>query len=527
MTSRRRVLGLLAGGAAGLAVPAGAAAYAHRTGESTGRVLPSRIRPPAPFTVPLPVPRTARPVRSTRTTDHYELTQRAAKAEILPGTRTTVWGYDGTFPGPTFTARSGRTVTVQVLNSLTVPTSMHLHGGVTPPHSDGYPTDVVVPAVCGDSYGAGPGGMRRTGHGMHTAASDWTVSRGSKTYEYPLRQRSATLWYHDHRMDFSAPQVWRGLAGLFLVHDAEEDALPLPGGDRDLPLLLCDRSFDADGSFRYPGHDPSCTGTPGVQDAYMDGVLGDMQLVNGAPWPEAEVPAARHRLRLLNASNARRYRLRLDTEAGGTLPFTQIGGDAGLLGAPQRLDAVTMAPAERFDVVVDFSRCPVGSRVTLVNTLADGRMRQVMRFHVTRRAKDDSHVPARLSPRYTPLAAADAVTTRHFDFRRTDDLWTVNGRPFDTARTLARPRLGTVERWRLSSDFHHPVHLHLAHFQVLSRGGRPPERTDAGWKDTVDVRPYEVVEVLVRFSGYRGRYMLHCHNLEHEDMAMMANFEVV
>ncbi|MET8030393.1 multicopper oxidase family protein [Streptomyces avermitilis] len=407
MTSRRRVLGLIAGGAAALAVPAGAAAYAHWTGERTGKVLASRIRLPKPFTVPLPTPPRARPARSPRTADHYQMTQRAAPVEILPGTRTTVWGYDGIFSGPTITARSGRSISVQLLNSLTVPTSMHLHGGVTPPHSDGYPTDVVVPALCGDAFNGGR--MQRMGHGMHTAASDWTVSQGSKTYEYPLMQRAATLWYHDHRMDFSAPQVWRGLAGFFLVHDAEEDALPLPGGDRDLPLMLCDRSLEADGSFRYPRHDLSCTSTPGVQDAYMDGVLGDVQLVNGAPWPEAEIPAARHRLRLLNASNARRYHLRLELEGGGTLPLTQIGGDAGLLGAPQRLDAIPMAPAERFDVVVDFSRCRVSSHVTLVNTLADGRMRQVMRFRIARKAKDHSHVPARLSS-YTPLASATAVT---------------------------------------------------------------------------------------------------------------------
>lgn len=159
---------------------------------------------------------------------------------------------------------------------------------------------------------------------------------------------------------------------------------------------------------------------------------GRRRTANGAPWPEAEIPAARHRLRLLNASNARRYHLRLELEGGGPLPVTQIGGDAGLLGAPQRLDAVPLAPAERFDVVVDFSHCPVGSHVTLVNTVTDGRMRQVMRFRVTRKAKDASHVPARLSS-YAPLAPA-AVATRHFDFRRTDNLWTINGRPFSATR---------------------------------------------------------------------------------------------
>ncbi|BDM74737.1 hypothetical protein HEK616_82240 (plasmid) [Streptomyces nigrescens] len=372
---------------------------------------------------------------------------------------------------------------------------------------------------------------QRNGHAMHVAPSDWNVREGYRTYEYPLNQRAATLWYHDHRMDFSAPQVWRGLAGFFLIRDDEEDALPLPRGQRDIPLMLCDRAFDADGTFRYPALDPTCTGTPGVHDAFMDRVLGDVQLVNGAPWPVLEVSSTRYRLRLLNASNARRYQLALEVESGGRGTFTRIGSDAGLLATPQRLANLTLAPAERMDVIVDFSAYPVGSQVTLVNTLGERSMRQVMRFRIVRREKDDSTVPARL-PRMETLSSNDAVAVRRFDFRRTEggddqQMWTINGRPFGTATTLASPRLGTVERWRFSSDFHHPVHIHLAHFQVLARGGRPPRASDAGWKDTVDVRPYEVVDVLARFDGYRGRYMIHCHNLEHEDMAMMANFQIV
>ncbi|MET7903009.1 multicopper oxidase domain-containing protein [Streptomyces sp. NPDC005355] len=528
MTSRRRFLGLAAGAGAGLGIPLGAAAYQVRSGESTGTVLKSAISPPARFKEPLPIPLRARPTRTSGGTEYYDITQREAAVEILPGTKTTVWGYEGTFPGPTFVDRSGRKTVVRLQNKLSVPTSMHLHGGVTPSVSDGYPTDLLLPAQCGARYK-----WHQPTHGMHGgmhgSQAAWHVTEGYKTYEYPLDQRAATLWYHDHRMDFSAPQVWRGLAGLFLVHDDEEEALPLPDGDKDIPLLICDRSFEADGSFRYPGHSPSCTGTPGVQDAYMDGVLGDVQLVNGAPWPELEVSATHYRLRLLNASNARRYRFALRREHGGGLPFVQIGSDGGLLAAPQTLPAITAAPAERFDVVVDFSDVPVGSHATLVNTLADGRMGEVMRFRVARKeksAESAGRVPARLS-QYAPLSPSASVATRQFDFRRAEDTWTINGRPFNTSEFLARPRLGTVERWRFTSDFHHPVHLHLAHFQVLSRGGKAPDAVDAGWKDTVDVRPYEVVEVLVRFQGYRGQYMLHCHNLEHEDMAMMANFEVV
>ncbi|NUK49214.1 multicopper oxidase family protein [Streptomyces lunaelactis] len=526
---RRRLLGVA--GAAGVAAAAGIAGCGSLTREVAGELLSSAGRLPEPFRVPLPVPRTAVPVRTANGVDHYELVQRVADVEILPGLKTEVWGYDGSFPGSTLVGRSGRQIVVRVRNELPVPTSTHLHGGIQAPDSDGYPTDLVVPK--GYRHDPASSGKGDHGHGaghggaMHVAPADWTLSQGAKEYTYPLDQPAATLWYHDHRMDFSAPQVWRGLAGMFLVRDDEEEALGLPTGDRDIPLMICDRAFDEDGALRYPSLEPSLTGTPGVEDAYMEGVMGDVVLVNGAPWPELEVDAARYRFRLLNASNARRYRLEL--EPGGR--FTQIGSDAGLLAAPRSHEQLPIAPAERFDVVVDFAAYPVGSTVTLVNTLGEGRTRQVMRFKVARRAKDDAKVPSRLAD-VQPLRAAAAVAERRFDFRQTSTsdgtkIWTVNGKPFRSAEFAARPRLGTVERWRFTSDFHHPVHLHLAHFQVVARSGREPLATDAGWKDTVDVRPFEVVDVLARFSGHRGRYMFHCHNLEHEDMAMMANFQVV
>ncbi|GGS61864.1 multicopper oxidase [Planobispora rosea] len=510
--SRRGFLGLLGG--AGLAVTGCGGPGGLLTAETSGEVLTSALPLPRPFTVPLPVPATARPVRP----GHYEVVQRAAKVEIIPGTPTEVWGYDGTFPGPTFDLRRGSRTVVRVRNELPVPTSTHLHGGVTPPDSDGYPTDLVV--ARGRGFRPAPGA-----HAHHDPAP-WTLHAGARDYVYPLEQRAATLWYHDHRMDFTAPQVWRGLAGFLLVRDDEDDALPLPKGERDIPLMICDRAFEEDGSFRYPSVDPSLLVKPGVEDAYMEGVEGDVILVNGAPWPVLDVDAARYRLRLLNASNARRYRLALTP--GGR--FVQVGSDQGLLAAPVAHDTITMAPGERFDVVVDFSAHPVGAEVTLVNTLGTGPARDVMRFRVARRARDDSAVPQRLS-RVEPPDRSAAVATRVFDFRRTGQggggSWTINGRPYRPGDSLARPRLGTTELWRFTGDFHHPVHVHLARFQVLARNGGPPAPADAGWKDTVDVRPYEVVDTLVRFEGYRGRYMMHCHNLEHEDMAMMADFEVV
>ncbi|MDH2390853.1 multicopper oxidase family protein [Streptomyces sp. HNM0663] len=527
---RRRFLGLAgAVSLGGAAAATGVAGCGSLDREVSGELLTSAARLPKPYGTPLPIPRTAVPVRTAGGVDRYELVQRVAEAEILPGLKTEVWGYDGTFPGTTIAARSGRQIVVNVRNELPAPTSTHLHGGIQAPASDGYPTDLVAPK----GYRHNPGGP---GHGgghegvMHVAPDDWTVTRLAKDYVYPLDQPAATLWYHDHRMDFSAPQVWRGLAGMFLVHDDEEEALGLPSGERDIPLMICDRAFDEDGALRYPSLDPSLTGEPGVEDAYMEGVTGDVVLVNGAPWPELEVAAARYRFRLLNASNARRYRLALEPGPREGASFTQVGSDAGLLAAPRSHDELPISPAERYDVVIDFSRYPVGTTVTLVNRIGEGSTRRVMRFRVARAAKDDSRVPRKLAD-VEPLAASAAVAERQFDFRQTQvegmKVWTVNKKPFRSDEFLARPRLGTVERWRFTSDFHHPVHLHLAHFQVLARSGGDVLPTDGGWKDTVDVRPYEVVDVLARFSGHRGRYMFHCHNLEHEDMAMMANFQVV
>ncbi|HYF64126.1 MAG TPA: multicopper oxidase domain-containing protein, partial [Herpetosiphonaceae bacterium] len=210
---------------------------------------------------------------------------------------------------------------------------------------------------------------------------------------------------------------------------------------------------------------------------------------------------------------------------------------AGLLGQPVAHDRIEIAPAERFEVVVDFAAYPVGAQVTLVNRFVDGPLANVMRFHVVRAAKDDSNVPAELVP-FAALPRESAVATREFRFAQdgADGMWTINGEVFDPARIDARPALGTTEIWRITSSQDHPFHMHLAHFQVLGRGrsvlgagGAGGERGayDAGWKDTVYVPSSEQVEIIARFAGYRGKYVFHCHNLEHEDMMMMANFEVV
>jgi spore coat protein A len=523
--SRRGFLGLT--GAAVAVGALGAAGFAGRDllrPGQPGLVLPSQAPLPVQFEVPLPVPPVLRPTSSTGTTDYYDVVQQVADLEILPGLRTEAWTYGGTFPGPTIVSRSGRRAVVRHRNELPQPTVVHLHGGHTPAESDGYPMDLILPAGS-----AADGAVADGAAGAHTGHADGAAGSvvGQRDYTYPMEQRAATLWYHDHRHGFTGPAVWRGLAGFHLVHDDAEDDLHLPVGDRDIPLMITDRSFAADGGFHYPLVDPSME-EHGVQDPYMDGVLGDVVLVNGAPWPALEVDRVRYRLRFLNGSNARRYRLVLDPQPSGGGALVQVGGDGGLLARPIAHDAVDIAPAERFDVVVDFARFAPGTRVRLLNRLGEGRTTEVMCFDVSSaRAEEDAQVPERLSS-IEVLDLSRATTTRTFQFQLgAHHGWTINGEPYRPGRPLARPRLGDIEIWRFITDVHHPVHVHLDPFQVVSRNNRPPGPYDAGWKDTVDVRPAEGVEVAVRFTDYAGAFMLHCHNLEHEDMAMMADFVTV
>jgi spore coat protein A len=481
----------------------------------TGQILKSGADLPKPFTLPLKLPTVLGPTSA----DRYQLTARAAQVEILPGLRTTIFGYDGTFPGPTIETRRDRPVAIEHVNELDVPMVVHLHGGRTPAADDGFPTDLILPSS----------GATADHAGMSMPDDQAEVVTGRRTYRYPMQQPAATLWYHDHRMDFTGPAVYRGLAGFHLVRDDEEDALDLPQGDRELPLMVCDRAFDEDGQFDYPALDPSMTGEPGVEDDYMEGVLGDVVLVNGTPWPVAEVVAARYRLRWLNGSNARRYDLVLDPPPPGGSGFQQIGSDGGLLPAPVGRDTITLAPAERVDVIVDFARYPVGTRVTVRNQLGQDSTADVMQFVVARAAAQAGRVPSRLAD-VERLQRSAVTATRVFRFRRgVVNLragWRINDLPFDPMRPVATVRAGATELWRIGSDVHHPVHIHLSPFQVAGRNGRPPSTADAGWKDTIDLRPAEYADLLVRFPDLPGRYVMHCHNLEHEDMAMMAVFMV-
>ncbi len=521
--SRRGAL-KLAGGAGLGAVLAPTLAGCVKPGDDgiNPGTLESKAKLPQPFTVPLPIPKPLDPIGTDAQGTHYAMTLQEAEVEMLPGYKTKIFGYNGTFPGPLLDVRAGTPIVVHQTNQLPVPIVTHLHGGLTPPSDDGFPTDLVYPKTLADMADpakaaamTGMGGMPS----MHDPLAH--MSAVERDYVFPLKQRAATLWYHDHRMDFTGAQVWKGLFGVCVVRDEEDDKLPLPKGEREIPLVIVDRAFDADGQLLYPVDDPTLLGKMAMKKSIQAGAQGDVILVNGAPWPFLEVAAVKYRLRLVNGSNARRYELKLDGPGGGE--FIQVGSDGGLLAAPVPHKTLHISPAERFDVVVDFSKYPVGSTVTLKNAAGDGGAARVMQFKVTSKASDDATVPAKLST--IEKLTVDGAK-RRLVFALNGDQWEVNGKSFDPAKPLLKAEFGKVEEWTVTSVERHPVHLHGTHFQVLRRASGSSDYDD-GWKDTVELSPGSEITIAVRFDAYRGRYVAHCHNLEHEDMAMMAAFQVV
>jgi spore coat protein A, manganese oxidase len=483
--------GLLAGVAAG--VPVGKA----WAGLSTWFLEQPQDSPPVPsFAVPMRIPPRLKPTLSTSTTDYYDLTPREVRVQMIPGLGpTTVWGYNGIVPGPTIYQRQGRDVRVRQHNALRVPLSTHLHGGDVPADSDGHPLDLIRPGA-------------------------------TKEYLYPGIHPPGCLWYHDHAIHETGRNVYMGLAGQYVITSAAEDQLPLPKGEFDIPLTLQDKFFLRDGSIVYPRHDDL--------RPLDQGVFGDVILVNGTPKPFFNVLRRKYRFRFLNGSNARVYKLRLSTGE----PFIVVQTEGAFVPHPIRVQEFELAPSERLSVVVDFSRYPVGTKVVLRNVMSDipgdpfdeDKTRQVMRFDVVADATDPSSVPADLLPLPEVVDPAQSVRTRTFEFARNGGQWTINGKPYEEDRIDAFPKLNTVETWRFvngSGGWWHPVHVHLVEFIPISRSGRALQPYERGLKDTLMVRSNETVTVVMRWNHFRGLYVLHCHNVEHEDFDMMANIQVV
>jgi spore coat protein A len=441
----------------------------------------------------LNIPPVLTPTSMTSTTDFYDLSLREADVEIIPAMLTRIMGFNGLTPGPTVRARVGRQVVMSHFNGLPVTTlggapgdvAIHLHGGHVPSSEDGFPTDKVAP-------------------------------NANRSYTYPNNQLPATLWYHDHLMGYTGPHVWFGMAGFYILTDDYEDSLGLPNGAYEVPLVIQDRNFDSTGKLVYTGN--------------RNGETGNTILVNGTIEPYFKVASRKYRFRVLNGSNARKYQIALSNGQ----PFHVLGMEGGLLPAPVKVNYLVLASAERADIVVDFSSLPVGSSVELQNSLGSGSTANIMRFDVDRVETDTSQIPSSLRP-LEKLSASQAVRTRSFTFSGCmmcmmgGGPWVINGKPFDPNRVDANPKLGTVEIWefRNMSMMDHPAHLHQTMFQILNINGNLPPPTHAGWKDTVNVPAMGTVRIIMRFADYAGKYVLHCHVLEHEDNAMMARFDVV
>jgi FtsP/CotA-like multicopper oxidase with cupredoxin domain len=374
-------------------------------------------------------------------------------------------------------------------------TSVHLHGSASLPEFDGYASDITFPG----EY---------------------------KDYLYPNFQPARTLWYHDHGVHHTAENVGMGQAGLYLLHDPRERALPLPKGEFDVPLVIADKMFTKTGEFLF--------------DTNESGRYGDVITVNGVPWPAMKVKRRKYRFRVLNASVSRAYEYSLSTGDA----FTVIGTDGGLMPYPQSVKKMRHIMAERYEIVIDFAKYPPGTRVTLRNTnpknnIAYPNIDKIMAFDVTADAFDASNneVPAQLfadNP-VMNLQPSESVATRRLELVRTHGLWTVNGRTWDdivaSGFTLVegRPVKGTVEIWELvnsSGGWQHPLHIHLIDFKILDRNGRPPFAYEKGPKDVAYLGENETVRVITRFDGC-GKYMVHCHNLVHEDHDMMTQYEVI
>ncbi|MFN0133716.1 MAG: multicopper oxidase domain-containing protein [Phycisphaerales bacterium] len=486
-----------------------------------------------PFVDALPIPAVAQPTSgSVGGVATYTIPVREFNHPMhrdLPPSR--VWGYGGTFPGPTIVAGRDLPVTVTWINDLrdamgnlrtqhylpvdlcihgpnmfgpTARIVTHLHGGHVPMASDGYPYDTILP-------------------GQQTPP-----------IVYPNNQPPGTLWYHDHALGITRLNVYMGLAGFYLLFDPFEQGLGLPSGQNEIGLAIQDRSFNPDGTLKYPA-------------MWEDHFFGEVMIVNGKVWPYLNVRQGKYRFRLLNGCTSRTLTLSLSNGA----TFHQIGTDLGLLPAPVPLTSLTLGGGERADVVVDFAPHAPGTEITLTNSApapypgspAVGVIPNVMKFVVTSQGGHTNPLPATLRP-VAAIPEAQSSLERTFELAKGSDpctgsAWLINGLRFDNLTEF--PRLDTTEIWSFinRSGVMHPMHMHLVQFLVLDRqafdivGGQvtpvgpriPPPPEEAGWKDTVKVGPQEIVRVITRFEDYLGLYPYHCHILEHEDHEMMRQFK--
>lgn len=500
---------------------------------------------PKPFTAEMPVAQVAQQVAPFSpqcsmevpdsilgTPEFFEIRMKRGKSQILPGVDTEIIGFDGTFPGPTIKARANIPTIVRFWNDLDVVTIVHNHGGHQPAPSDGAASVIEGRLIR-------PGSFRDF---CYPNLGDFDPA----TFQQDVAEFPSTQWYHDHAhvpevdKGITGHNVYMGLAGFYLVKDALEqnlvDSNVLPKDEYDIPVVIQDKLFDTNGRLIFD-----------EADNQFNGLLGDVFAVNGKAQPVFHVERRKYRFRFLNGSTARFIQLALSHGK-----FLQIGTDTWLLPHPveptasdndgTRPNEIRLAPANRADVIIDFSTAPREVFLNNVLTHTTGRRPEnkivlpgvgLIKFIVADGPPVENDVTVSTA---TPLRPHNAIsadlikTVREFVFKRNKGHWTVNGQFFDHGRIDADPIAGEPEQWNLingGGGWAHPIHIHDDAHQIVSMKGRNLDPQDRFKVDTVRLESGNEAVIRIAFRNFLGPFVMHCHNLEHEDMAMMIRFDIV
>jgi len=463
----------------------------------------------------------------------YQVVQKAAQVSMSPDLPVqTIWGFDGIIPGPTYIARYGEPILVRNVNNL--PTNnggfglpsvtTHLHNNHTPSESDGFPCDFFEIGQFYDQH--------------------YPVVLAGFASDHPpngdINESLSTLWYHDHRVDFTAQNIYKGLAGFFLIFNDQDTGdettgFHLPSGQFDIPMMLTDKVFDSNGQLFF--------------DLFnLDGILGDKFLVNGKIQPFLHVHPRRYRFRWLDSGPSRFYQIFLTdlNNLSAHNMFWQIANDGNLMPTPVQIESARIGVAERVDVIIDFSQF-AGKTIYLENRLEQqdgtgptgdilpaGGGNLLLQIIVDLPAVADNSVDPATHPQFYSLPSTTPAprVTRTFEFDNSNGGWTINDRFMDCNEPRFTVQQNTVEHWILinsSGGWQHPIHIHFEEFQILSiNGHRPPTSplVQTGRKDVVRLEFDTTVELFFRFRDFLGRYPMHCHNTVHEDHAMMLRWDI-
>lgn len=416
----------------------------------------------------------------------FDLKVQYGRTEFIDGKETDTLGYNGNYLGPVIRVNKGDDVKINIENSLDEQTTVHWHGLEVDAEMDGGPHQVIESKSTWEPY-------------------------------FTIDQPASTLWYHPHLMHKTGEQVYKGLAGLFYIEDENSKALNIPKeyGVNDIPLVVQDKRFTKDGDIPYDLD---------MRDT-MNGFFGDTVLINGAINPELDVKNEVVRLRLLNGSNARSY----DFNFESGISFHQIASDGGFLEESIEMDTISLAPAERAEILVDLSGYKVGDKIKLRDANYN-----LMTINIESEGDKSLEIPKELVE-IIDYDRDEIVNKRDFVMSGMGPMVTINGKQMDMDRIDEELKLDELEEWTVTNNssgmgmMHgntpHPFHVHGVQFRIIERNGEDPPLNERGWKDTVMLEDGEEVKILVKYRK-KGLFMYHCHILEHEDAGMMGQFLV-